>query len=188
MKHRHVHGGPTKKSPPDAVVLVNSSDSISLRVSARPIKSKNCLAGPLVPFFPVFLSPARNYYKDEPEMLEIRVAVCSILPVNILADSLTLVFEDSVYPPFKAMRKRTRGSEEFSNLILPANSEEIDVLYYPYSYHEYPDQLFFQFKIIANTANKFRLHLNCFQVNSKKLNFPEIVFEKKKQTWFFVGP
>lgn len=189
MKHQHAHGGPTKKSPPEAIIFSDNNDSISVRVSARILKYKPILAGPVIPIFPAFLIPGQKYYKSDPETLEIKMAVSTRKDVVINSDSLYINFNGSNYTPIKSLRKLYNANfQEFEDYSLKTNSEEYYELHYRYSFHEFPDEFKFHFNIDAEDVDNFKLYVDCFAINSKKLIIPEIGFEKKKQTLVFMGP
>lgn len=72
-KHRHTHGGATKKAPPDGVTF-EINDFTLLVVSARVILVKKNFGGILLPIFPIFWLPKINHYEDEPNRLIIELS------------------------------------------------------------------------------------------------------------------
>jgi hypothetical protein len=72
-KHRHVHGGATKKAPPDAIIF-DVNDSMSVIVGAQNIWEKKNFGGILFPIFPIFWLPKNDYYKNYPNTLIIEVS------------------------------------------------------------------------------------------------------------------
>lgn len=72
-KQEHVHGGATKKAPPDKIIF-QINDSTFILVGARTIYEKKNFGGILFPIFPLFWLPKVNFYKEEPNSLIIELS------------------------------------------------------------------------------------------------------------------
>ena len=62
QSHR-THGGPTKNSPPDQIIF-ELNDSIHTIIRAKVFSEKWNLSGVLLPIFPTFLLPRKNFYNE----------------------------------------------------------------------------------------------------------------------------
>ena len=97
-KNTHVHGGPTKKAPPDAIIF-QIDDSTNVKVGARVIWEKKNFTGILFPIFPIFWLPKTNYYKSEPNSLVIELTTIGsrvnlqVASAKILANGLSYEIE-----------------------------------------------------------------------------------------------
>ena len=169
MKNRHVHGGATKNSPPDALAFVYEQDSTTIIVNAQTISEKINFGGIVLPIFPLFWLPKINYYKKRPNSLVIKVSASSSKGIELETDSTIIIAYGQLYPTSNAMT--TKFIHNFPSYgVGLQNSWELE------------------FPLEAEQLDAFELNKLGFSINNETIDLPTIKFQKVKQRWLFMGP
>lgn len=169
-KNRHVHGGATKNSPPDALAFFYEQDSTTIIVNAQTISEKKNFGGIVLPIFPLFWLPKINFYADQPNSLVIKVSTSSPKNIEFETDSTTITADGQLYPISNAMTTKYPIHNFPSYGVRLHNTWELE------------------FPLEAEQLDTFELNKLEFSIDNEPTNLPTIKFEKVKQRWVFVGP
>ena len=167
-KLNHVHGGATKKAPPDTWIF-SLDDTTHIAIKAQTISEKENFAGIFLPIFPVFWLKKTEYY-EQVEELRINITASAISETDLLIDSIRL----------------TANNQTFR--IASSNAIELDMLSPWYFYDSNSNSIDMSFPISGETIEEFQLS-NILIIRSNTLEkLPSITFKKMKQRWTFLGP
>ena len=186
--HRHVHGGTSRNSPPEGILVFSDVDTTVCRISARVIKSKTNWGGVILPFMPLFIIPAADGYKNNPNTLELKISILSSNKMLLYMDSLEIINGGNKFGPvdwvYDGRKHKVDGGilNVFSTLT---DSQEVFIFS---DFHFKKDELKIFYKLDAHNVEKFTLILNGFYCDEGKIIFDKIEFNKVKQKWSFVGP
>ena len=169
-KNRHVHGGPTKNSPPDALAFFYVKYSTTIIVNAQTISEKKNFGGIVLPIFPLFWLPKINFYENQPNSLVIKVSTSSSKNIELETESTNLIADGQLYPISNAM------TTNFPLHNLPAYKAGLQ------------NSWKLEFPLEAKQLDTFELNNLGFSINNEPINLPTIKFQKVKQRWVFIGP
>jgi hypothetical protein len=171
LKNRHVHGGATKNSPPDALGFFYEQDSITIIVSAQTISEKKNFGGVVLPILPLFWLPKINSYKGQPNTLIIKVSTSSSKNIELQTDSTTIIANgQQLYSISTAMATNVPMQNFLAYGVTLLNSWEL------------------KFPLEAEQTDAFELNKLAFSINNEPRHVPTIKFQKVKQRWAFMGP
>jgi len=181
---KHIHGGATKKSPPDIISIESTTnDSISLVVSAKFIFEKNNWGGIGFPFIPLFYLPKIDSYKNDPNTLTVFLLLSSNNETTILTDSISLVVDEKFYSP---KRSSYTGSINFQIKVIPRYHYMGIIERIPMAI--IPEIIQLDFPVSAKEVDQFELIIDGIFSEGKRVSFTKVNFKKVKQKFWFMGP
>jgi hypothetical protein len=158
LKARHVHGGPTRRAPPDAIQF-KIDDSTYAIVGARTIWERKNFGGVILPILPIFWLPRINYYKDSPNCLIIEMSTLSAPGI-----------------------KSTDFEVESAAIIENSTTFELQDATKAGSFVE------LRFSLPAENITEFELTNVAISSNGQVTKLPAVRFTRMKQRWRFLGP
>ena len=187
LKHRHIHGGATKKSPPDAIEIKSREyDSLSIFIGAQPLKDKKKWGGIFLPVVPIFYLPAIDYYDNDPNSLIVNIVIACNNKVIVIPDSMKISADGIIYKPHAVYYNNTPYSHQ-NKLEVTSDSSDPFLIRYASISELSPGLLKLKFTIDAHSVNHFRFLPHGIFIKNKQVFFPNVNFVKNKQKYRFWG-